>query len=263
MNGANETSLLVAVLAVAWLAVAAFVTVIAARRLRVAQQVIASAQTSKLLLERSPARALVVLPDGKIEADRLLLRDLGIEGRADRLADLGSGEDKGIKSADLDSLTEAIEAARSSAGPLALKVHAAGSDRVFEVMGGPAPASEPAGSLLLWLVDTSPGEEERAKLAMRLRQTDSALNSLTQLIEAAPFPMWYRGPDLKLGLVNSAYVQAVEGQDASDVIARGSELVEGIGEDGLELAQKAQSSGRVQGGLLQTRVPRVTRPPSR
>ena len=24
--------------------------------------------------------------------------------------------------------------------------------------------------------------------------------------------MWYRGPDLKLGLVNSAFVHAVEGQ---------------------------------------------------
>lgn len=252
MNAGGETSLLIAALAVAWLAVAAFVTVVAARRLRIAQEIIASARTSKLLLERSPARALLVLADGKIEADRLLLRDLGIDGKAERLSDLSGKADKGLKAADVDKLNEAIDAARISAGSVALKVHAAGSDRVFEVRGGPAPGSEPAGSLLLWLVDTSAGEEERAKLSMRLRQTDSALNSLTQLIEAAPFPMWYRGPDLKLGLVNSAYVQAVEGQDASDVIARGSELVEGIGEDGLELAQKAQTSGRVQGAIQPT-----------
>jgi signal transduction histidine kinase len=37
--------------------------------------------------------------------------------------------------------------------------------------------------------------------------------------------MWYRGPDLSLGLVNSAFVHAVEGRDAADVIARESELV--------------------------------------
>jgi len=43
--------------------------------------------------------------------------------------------------------------------------------------------------------------------------------------------MWYRGPDLKLGLVNSAFVNAVDGRDAADVIERGSELIDGQGED--------------------------------
>ena len=68
-------------------------------------------------------------------------------------------------------------------------------------------------------------EQDRARLALKLHQTESALDSLTHLIEAAPFPMWYRGPDLKLGLVNSAFVHAVEGTDANEVIDRGFELV--------------------------------------
>ena len=68
-------------------------------------------------------------------------------------------------------------------------------------------------------------------LARRLQQTEGALDSLTHLIESAPFPMWYRGPDLSLGLVNSAFVAAVEGGNAADVIARGSELIEGAGDD--------------------------------
>ena len=107
-------------------------------------------------------------------------------------------------------------------------------------------APEPPGTLLLWFFDTSAGEEERAKLALRLRQTESALNSLTHLIEAAPFPMWYRGPDLKLGLVNSAFVNAVEGKDAADVIDRGAELVDAQGEDSaVATAREAQESGRV------------------
>ena len=79
-------------------------------------------------------------------------------------------------------------------------------------------------------------------IALRLKQTDSALNALTQLIEAAPFPMWYRGPDLKLGLVNSAYVHAVKGSDAAEVIARGSELVEEMGASAGALAPSASSS---------------------
>jgi signal transduction histidine kinase len=100
--------------------------------------------------------------------------------------------------------------------------------------------------LLLWFFDNSAGEEERAKLALRLRQTESALNSLTHLIEAAPFPMWYRGPDLKLGLVNSAFVNAVEGRDAADVIDRGAELVDAQGEDSaVATAREAQEGGRV------------------
>jgi signal transduction histidine kinase len=98
----------------------------------------------------------------------------------------------------------------------------------------------------LWFVDVSAAEEERAKLALRLRQTDAAVNSLTQVIEAAPFPMWYRGPDLKLGLVNSAFVQAVEGRDASDVIERGAELIDAEGEDSpLAKAREAQSTERM------------------
>ena len=48
-------------------------------------------------------------------------------------------------------------------------------------------------------------------------------------MEAAPFPMWHRTPDLRLSLVNSAYVRAVDAQDAADVITQGIELVESVG----------------------------------
>src|SRR6185295_16741352 len=136
------------------------------------------------------------------------------------------------------------EAARVSAERIARKVRAQGSGRVFEVRGGAAPSPEPAGSMLLWFVDTSASEEDRARVALRLRQTEGALNSLTQLIEAAPFPMWYRGPDLKLGLVNSAFVEAVEAKDAADVIERDLELIENEGV--LETARKAVETGRIQ-----------------
>jgi signal transduction histidine kinase len=99
---------------------------------------------------------------------------------------------------------------------------------------------------LLWFFDTSAGEEERSRLALRLRQTEAALNSLTHLIEAAPFPMWYRGPDLKLGLVNSAFVHAVEANDASEVIDRGFELIDAEGEDsGVASAREAQETSRI------------------
>ena len=116
-----------------------------------------------------------------------------------------------------------IEAARASARKVSRNVRANGSSRGSMCVGSPR-EGEPPGTMLLWFFDTSAGEEERAKLALRLRQTEGALDSLTHLIEAAPFPMWFRGPDLKLGLVNSAFVQAVEANDAADVIDRGANL---------------------------------------
>ena len=79
-------------------------------------------------------------------------------------------------------------------------------------------------------------ERTSSKLSLRLRQTEGALDSLTHLIESAPFPMWYRGPDLKLGLVNSAFVDAVEARDAAEVIAKGIELIDEPGENGARAA---------------------------
>jgi signal transduction histidine kinase/PAS domain-containing protein len=245
MGASGEIGLAVAALALMWLGIAAAIAVAGARRFRLAQQVLDAAQANARLLELVPARPLLVRPDRRIEADAQLLRDLGLEAPPTKLADL-AGKDCGIAELDLDALAADVEAAQASAERVFRTVRASGSARVFDVRGGPAPAGEPPGTLLLWFFDTSVGEEEKAKLALRLRQTESALNSLTHLIEAAPFPMWYRGPDLKLGLVNSAFVHAVEGNDAADVIDRGAELVDAQGEDSaLATAREAQESGRV------------------
>jgi signal transduction histidine kinase len=83
--------------------------------------------------------------------------------------------------------------------------------------------------VLVWLFDISDADADRQRLARRLSQTEGALDALTHLIESAPFPMWYRGPDLSLGLVNAAFVAAVEGRDAAEVIEKGAELIDATG----------------------------------
>jgi signal transduction histidine kinase/PAS domain-containing protein len=239
----------VAALALAWIAVAAVIAVLAARRFRLAETVLSAARSNAALLEATPARPLVVRPDLRLEADAQLLRDLGLKKVPARLADL-TGNDSGIDPQDLDALTAAIDTARVSAQRLSLTVRSAGSARVFEVRGGPAPPPEPPGTLLLWFYDTSAGEEDRARLTLKLRQTEGALDSLAHLIEAAPFPMWYRGPDLKLGLVNSAFVAAVEGRDAAEVIERGSELIDAAGDDSpVEAARQAVETGHTHSSM--------------
>jgi signal transduction histidine kinase len=245
MGALGANSLIIAALAIMWLGIAAALSLAAARRLRLAERVLDIARTNERLLAISPARPMLVRTDGHIEMDTRLPRELGLKGPPKSIADL-QGIDCGVHPDDLAALATQIDAARASASRIALKVRLAGSARVFEVRGGPAPAPERVGTLLLWFFDMSAGEEERAKLSLRLRQTEAALNSLTYLIEAAPFPMWYRGPDLKLGLVNSAFVHAVEGKDAQDVIERGAELIDAQGENSPSAtAGEAQKSGRI------------------
>jgi len=232
-------------LALLWLALAVWMTLLAARRFRLAEDVLGAARANAALLELTPARPLLVRSDQRIDADPQLVRDLGLHATPGRLSEL-IGNDSGILAEDLEGLEQDIDAARASFGRISRKVRANGSGRVFEVRGGAAPPPAQAGTLLLWFFDTSASEEERSRVALRLRQTEAALNSLTHLIEAAPFPMWYRGPDLKLGLVNSAFVHSVEASDASEVIERGFELIDAEGESSaVASARQAQESGHI------------------
>jgi signal transduction histidine kinase len=243
-GGLPGTVWIIMALGLLWLIVAAAISIFAARRFRLAEDVLGAARSGAALLNANPARPLLVRADGRVEIDAQLVRDLGLPSDPRHFADL-AGNDHGIAADDFAVLEEDIQAARVSAGRISRKLHSSGSARVFEVRGGPAP-DEPPGTLLLWFFDTSASEEDRSRLAHRLRQTEGALDSLTHLIEAAPFPMWYRGPDLKLGLVNCAFVEAVEGRDAADVISRGAELIDATGENSPRAtARAAQDGGRI------------------
>jgi signal transduction histidine kinase len=246
MVSAGAVTMVAMALAALWIAVAIAVSIAAARRFRRASAIMSSAHAMASLLDVAPARPLLVHADGRIEVDPRLLRDLGIAQAPAKLTDL-AGDTAGIEQEDLDALVSDIQAAALAGGKVERKVRSAGSRRVFDVRGGPAPSPEPPGTLLLWLFDTSVSEEERSKLSLRLRQTEGALDSLTHLIQSAPFPMWFRGPDLKLGLVNSAFVEAVEARDAEDVIARGIELIDEPGDHGaLAAARQAVEAGQIQ-----------------
>ena len=253
MGELGGSAWLALVIAGLWLAIAAALLVLAVRRMREAGAVIDAATSMAALLDVAPARPLLVRPDGSLEADQRLLRELGLERSATQWADLG-GDDQGLIEEDLTALKSAVDASALSGTLIQRQVRAAGSDRVFDVRGGPAPAHEPAGAILLWFSDTSAAEAERSKLSLRIRQTEAAFDSLTHLIEAAPFPMWYRGPDLRLGLVNRAFVEAVEARDASDVISRSTELVDASGQD----SARASAEAALESGKLQTRMQPAT-----
>ena len=79
MSAVGATSFAIAALALLWLALAAALAIAAARRFRLAQQVIDAARTNARLLEVMPARPLLVRADDSIEVDEQLLRELGLE----------------------------------------------------------------------------------------------------------------------------------------------------------------------------------------
>ncbi|HEY1142982.1 MAG TPA: ATP-binding protein [Sphingomicrobium sp.] len=238
MSGLGGSSWIVLGIAGLWLAIAAALLVLAARRMRDASSLVSSARSLAALVEVAPARPLLVRADGSLDADRRLIRELGLP-RPPRSWDDLAGYGHGIVGDDVTALRGVVEGAALSGAAVQHQVRAGGSDRTFEVRGGPAPAAEAPGTMLLWFSDTSAAEAERSKLAHRIRQTEQALDSLTQLIEAAPFPMWYRGPDLRLGLVNSAFVEAVEARDAGDVISRSIELIDATGPDSARASAEA------------------------
>ncbi len=227
-----------------WVAIAAALMILASRRISRANSLLGGARSVASLLRSVPARPLIVRPDDVIETDSLLQRDLGLAEMPAVIDDLSEGG-LGIDPADLQVLKADVRSAAISGIGISRQVRIAGSDRAVEVRGGLAPPPYAPGTLLLWLFDATGAEAERLKLANQLGRTEAALDALTHLIESAPFPMWYRGPDMTLGLVNSAFVAAVEARDAAEVIALGSELIDSPGDEGARAgAATALEAGR-------------------
>lgn len=177
----------------------------------------------------SPALPMLVRADGRMEMSPRLATWLGLDGPVESLAKL-SQKDAGLEPEDVALLAEQIEAAQRAGQSFRLSLPVRGSERMLLVLGERASeAVETPGSVLLWVLDATDSQAEVGSLEREADRLRAAFDALTALIEAAPMPMWYRGPDLRLLMVNTAYVSAVEGRDAEDVVARGLELVDGAG----------------------------------
>src|SRR5690606_1222869 len=139
---------------------------------------------------------------------------------------------------DLGQLTEAVRRTQKTAAPFRMVVTPQGSERSLALRGQAAdPVVAPPGAALVWWFDFSESQGELTRLRDEAQRARSDFAALVGLIEAAPMPMWFRGPDLKLRLVNSAYVQAVGAENAEAVVEKQLELVERV--DGLSAAQVA------------------------
>jgi signal transduction histidine kinase len=230
----STQAVVVALVCGAWLAIALWATWRGLVRSRDATAKAGAAGAGQVLLEASPALPLIVEANGRLEGSAELAGMLGLDGLPERLDDL-EGEE-------WEPLRGEVKRAAATAARFTLSLRPFGSARVLQVRGGPAPPRWRDGAVLLWLIDMTEGEEASAALQARVDRLTGALDALTGLIEAAPFPMWYRGPDLRLAMVNSAYVAAVEADSAEAVVRDGIELVD-EGEAAAAQAAMAREAG--------------------
>ena len=234
----SQTALvLIGLLLAAWTLAAGWAIVSAqghARRLEAGQR---HARRLGRMVDESPALPLLVRADGKIEAPARLAAWLGLDAVPQFLTELDAG-DRGLVAEQLAELTEAVRRTQKTAAPFRMVATPRGSKRSLALRGHLAdPQVSPGGAALVWVFDFSDSESELVKLRTEASRARNDFSALVGLIEAAPMPMWFRGPDGTMRLVNTAYVLAVGGESAEAVVEAGTELVESV--DGLTAAQVA------------------------
>nr|WP_298927331.1 PAS domain-containing sensor histidine kinase [uncultured Erythrobacter sp.] len=227
----------------AWTVAAAVLMIRASAKTRRTKALQTSLKRMQRMLDLAPAIPMLVRVDGRIEAPERLARWLGLDTMPNYLSELAAEDDaagqQGLSDAQVKTLSENVRLTQKSAAPFQLAMTPPGSGRSLALQGALAdPQVSPGGAALVWVFDFSESEDELSRLRHAASQAEGDFAALVGLIEAAPVPMWFRGRDMRLQLVNQAYVDAVDAQDAASVIESQIELLED--EDGKSPAQQAR-----------------------
>ena len=243
-------ALMLAIIIALWVAAAVAAIIMGLRRDAAAKARTRDVERQAALLASAPALPFRVALDGRVAGDSRLAHWLGLDSTPANIDEMANGGTSGISVVDAEGLAADVAAANLAGRPFERVLHLAGTDRVLLARGRPAPP--PIGDgVIVWLFDTSESERIITRLSEEASAISDALDSCLALIEAAPFPMWHRGPDLKLALVNSAYVAAVEGHSAEEVVMRGVELIDAAeGRPPRATALSARDSGRIRTNVI-------------
>lgn len=243
-NVPDLTAVILGLILAAWLAASAWAVWTGLAMKNRAEKTLRQSGRLGRLLETSPALPLLVRSDGKLEASQRLMHWLGFDYLPSHISELHS-PDLGMSREDLEGLTQDVNLAQKSGSSFTRAVKVAGSDKALLIRGGLADQQiAPNGSALLWIFDATDSQGQIEKLRAENEEARAAFDALSALIEAAPVPMWHRSPDLKLTLVNSAYVRAVDANSGAEVVAEGIELIETInGVSPTDAAAQAKDKG--------------------
>jgi len=231
MDTSPLSLVLIALVLAAWAAGAVLVMLRASAGMKRARALKASSRRLQNLLDVAPAVPLLVRVDGRIEAPDRLARLLGLSAMPKYLSELaappGAGKGGGLTPEQLDQLWAKIQATQKTAAPFRMALNPPGSRRSLALYGTLAdPQVSPGGAALVWVFDFTESHAEMARLKAAAARATGDFAALVGLIEAAPMPMWFRGSDLTLQLVNQAYVDAVGAESAAEVVQAQIELLE-------------------------------------
>ena len=228
---------LLGLLLAAWTVGAIWLVLGSLQRARSARNARAMLKRLTRMIDDAPAIPLLVRGDGRIEGPERLAAWLGLDKLPGYLSEL-AGEGRGLERAELEQLIEAVRKTQKTAAPFRMVVTPRGSQKSLALRGQLAdPVIASGGAALVWWFDFSESQGELGRLRADAARARDDFAALVGLIEAAPMPMWFRGQDTRLKLVNLAYVEAVGAASANDVVEKQLELIEII--DGLSAAQVA------------------------
>ena len=231
---------LLGLLLAGWTFGAVWLVLAAQSRARQARTARSTARRLTRMIEDSPAIPLLVKADGKIEGPERLAAWLGLDELPGFLSELDAA-DTGLSADDLEELRDAVRKTQKTAAPFSMVVTPRASGKSLALRGHLAdPVVAPNGAALSWWFDFSESQGELTRLRAETARARNDFGALVGLIEAAPTPMWFRGPDMKLRLVNTAYVEAVKAESADDAVKKQVELIEPV--DGLSAGQVAKQA---------------------
>jgi len=98
------------------------------------------------------------------------------------------------------------------------------------------------GRAVLRIRDLTGAQSELATLAASHEQLRRDVDTVAQLLEALPAPVWARDGHGRLTWVNAAYARAVEARDGSDAVARNLEILDPAAREGAFDAHAAGAS---------------------
>ena len=232
---------LITVLIALWTGGAAYLMFKASRQTQRAAAHRKVARRLSRMVEEGPAIPLLVRVDGRIEAPDRFARWIGLDKVPEYLSELAGHDGLGLSEDQVDRLSAHVRRTQKSAKPFKMALRPPGSGKTLALRGALAdPSVSPGGAALIWVFDFTETEDELARLGEEAARAKDDFGALVGLIEAAPMPMWFRGADMQLRLVNKAYVEAVGAKSADHVVADQIELVEQVGgRTAAEVAQQA------------------------
>ena len=235
------SAVMIGLLLALWSIGAVYLMLKASREVQAAKSHRTIARRLSRMVEEGPAIPLLVRVDGRIEAPDRFARWIGLDKVPEYLSALAGGDGMGLTEAQVEQLSANVRRTQKTAKPFRMALRPPGSRKSLALRGALAdPSVSPSGAALIWVFDFTETEDELARLSEEAARARDDFGALVGLIEAAPMPMWFRGADMQLRLVNKAYVAAVGGESADQVVAEQVELVERVsGRTAAEVAQQA------------------------